>query len=1430
MNLLTTFASLRKQVAGISIVALVAGLFATGVATAATTNTFADVPANAWFAAPVSNLVNAGIIDSTQTNFRPGDFVNRAEMSKWAFFVSGLPLETATAAPFKDVAMGEWYTNYIYTLSKNGVVSGDKDSNGAPTGTFRPGDNLNRAEASKMLVNAAQMAENLSGAPHFPDVASGAWYYNFVETLYNNGVINGYPDGTFRPGDNINRAEAAKMTDLSMNPASQGFRLQSAAASSKTSVELIFSKDVEKASAENKENYKITDSTGTILAVSAAEQTGSDTVKLTTNSQAENKTYTVTAKDVKNTDGEDLSNNDGVSFLGYGSDVSGGALTVSLSTTTPVAGSVPQGATGVVFTCWDFQAGAEAATVKSLQAHRVGPGSQTAFTNIYLYRGDARLTTGRSINSETQMVEFNNINQKIAAGENAKLCLVGDLAADASGGVHAFEILSAANVLSNSSALTGSFPLRGADQLITTANVGQTTVYKNGVLDELTVGQAGGRIAQFELEADGSEDQMLNRIALYIRGSVNTSDIKNLKLFVEGQTSALASADGVGQKDLVTFTLSSPFKIGRGQKKIFYVTADLAPGRDGDTIKTYLDETTDVFVTGVTYGYGTKVVNNTVGTGYNGAGACPGAGCQASYVLVKGSTFNLAFTGPAAGEVAVGQKAASCLDMTITNGSGSSVEMKNWVVSITSTDDDDNNDATGLYNNETANLSLVKLARVNEDGSVSGSLLGPAELPAFGHDDSANVTLTGSSTINAGEVVKASVIFDVANVPGMENTKVRCTLNNLTTTPDSVRDENGDFLTASSITPSSNIVGNLMTVKASSLTVSTASSPSSTTYSRGTVSAPLLGIQLKAGSALDQRVKTLVITVNATGVAIPKDVLDSGLALYDSATGGTQLSTFKNLSSGSPTATVMFTNLDINVLKNQTKTIYLRGNISNSAVNTNLTAYINASADVIALDQNGQTSTGINVANIAQINAPVMVVSQAGTGTVAQSSTGKTVVAASEKTFEAARFKFTAKDGQATLQDLDFLVTNGNSAAVKEVKLQKLNGSSCEDISGLDAVSPLGSGIVSFNNVGINLSNSSDTILCAIVTTNAVQSSGEPTSGANVGLALLNVSQVDSGSGDNVAPRYAGDLNMDGVGNPAFLFTALDSVAAPTLDMNGPLIVNGSVLLIGDEMILVTNSTDADVSGTEYRPTGVIRGFAGTTAGSHPAGSEISLSTVTKAVASLTDIKKGDVYSNGNRYMLALKDNPTNLADRVILPFGANVDLAPAVGQVRFPLHGTLSKLFRSVPVVTLESLPSNSLSATTVVSKFTITPENSSVTFKKDATKELIISFAASNATINGESCTLREFGGSDVDTTTAGAGVIEFDFSDQATDYVISGARTFEVQCNVTSISTPASVATQFIGAADPVKWFDGNIDVAGVGTALFPSATSPQTTSSN
>lgn len=82
---------------------------------------------------------------------------------------------------------------------------------GNPDGTFRPGDPVNRAAFLKMLYKANGKVPDSSSVRCFKDVVPESWYESFVCDAAVNGFVGGYPDKTFRPDQAVNRVEALKM-------------------------------------------------------------------------------------------------------------------------------------------------------------------------------------------------------------------------------------------------------------------------------------------------------------------------------------------------------------------------------------------------------------------------------------------------------------------------------------------------------------------------------------------------------------------------------------------------------------------------------------------------------------------------------------------------------------------------------------------------------------------------------------------------------------------------------------------------------------------------------------------------------------------------------------------------------------------------------------------------------------------------------------------------------------------------------------------------------------------------------------------------------------------------------------------------------------------------------------------------------------------
>jgi len=119
-----------------------------------------------------------------------------------ASFTPALP----AFAAFPDVGGSTPYHEAISSLASKGVVEGYAD------GSFRPDTLVNRAELLKILLESR--GEFAEGGSHcFPDV-NKEWFAPYVCAAEEEGIVGGYPDGTFKPEKVVNFVEAAKIFSL----------------------------------------------------------------------------------------------------------------------------------------------------------------------------------------------------------------------------------------------------------------------------------------------------------------------------------------------------------------------------------------------------------------------------------------------------------------------------------------------------------------------------------------------------------------------------------------------------------------------------------------------------------------------------------------------------------------------------------------------------------------------------------------------------------------------------------------------------------------------------------------------------------------------------------------------------------------------------------------------------------------------------------------------------------------------------------------------------------------------------------------------------------------------------------------------------------------------------------------------------------------
>ena len=136
----------------------------------------------------------------------------------------------------------------------------------------------------------------------------------------------------------------------------------------------------------------------------------------------------------------------------------GGALNITLASDNPAGASVTANAQGINLLKLNI---AGTGTVTGLTFSRLGAGVAADWANVYIYNGDTRITTGRSVSSTTNQVAFSNLN--LAVSGTTELTLVGDLVAAPGarvGDVHYFSLAAATDVVA-SATVGGTFPVSG---------------------------------------------------------------------------------------------------------------------------------------------------------------------------------------------------------------------------------------------------------------------------------------------------------------------------------------------------------------------------------------------------------------------------------------------------------------------------------------------------------------------------------------------------------------------------------------------------------------------------------------------------------------------------------------------------------------------------------------------------------------------------------------------------------------------------------------------------------------------------------------------------------------------------------------------------------------------------------------------------------
>lgn len=162
----------------------------------------------------------AYVIGYPDGTVRPDGNVTRAEVATIFFRMlkdDAREKYWKTDNRYSDVKSTDWYNNAISTLSNMDIIDG------YPDGTFRPNAGITRAEFAKIAVSFFKDNVRETIGDRFSDI-HGKWYTEYVNLANELAIVNGYPDGTFRPDNKIIRAESMTIVNntLRRTPCKEG--------------------------------------------------------------------------------------------------------------------------------------------------------------------------------------------------------------------------------------------------------------------------------------------------------------------------------------------------------------------------------------------------------------------------------------------------------------------------------------------------------------------------------------------------------------------------------------------------------------------------------------------------------------------------------------------------------------------------------------------------------------------------------------------------------------------------------------------------------------------------------------------------------------------------------------------------------------------------------------------------------------------------------------------------------------------------------------------------------------------------------------------------------------------------------------------------------------------------------------------------------
>ena len=987
---------------------------------------------------------------------------------------------------------------------------------------YRLGDNITRAEVAKIAVKLSGVEMYDCVGDVFSDVGPSLGdLCSAIETAAAEGFVNANAD-KFRPTDKVTRAEMVKML-----LAANGVESSDKASSFKDIASIgdlagYINAGVEIGAIKDGEYFRpnANATRGEAFKVASVVQ---DSVETTT--PPTNGTGTTTPPTTST----------GTTSTGV---VTAGGLTISTTEGTVV--TVPQKGTVVVGKI-NFAAASSDVTVSKIVLKRGGLGSRNDISNVWLEYNGKRVTTQGSVNSdETTTLSFTPA-WKIMAGTAGSLDLVVKLDGTTSGGQHNFAIVAAKDVSSTASTLTAAFPV--VSNMIVTSNYEVASLSYDPVsatTREVKAGEKNVILGEFKVSRSGvstSREISVQRVAFDTNGEFDAAkNLANVAVY-DKATGAKVSTESMFDGQKAIFTLNDSIA-GTLSTRTYQIRADIANvDRASETLYFTFDSDEDSVIA-IESSSGYRVNTKAVSTSLNLATVTIKAGTIS--MTTVGSTSNV--------DVAAGANDVVLLNGKITAREG--VQLRDLKVEVDTT-------STTVAQYKKA-LSTIRVV-------VGGQTV------AF---DSADLTASGTYTIknyfvvDAGESplkITADVRADALNANPTTLTSLGLKVKSVT--PASFIN-GARYTTTNKSVPSTEFYGSVnsstVTVKGSTVSISNLSEADASAV-KGARNISLVKYQFTNSKVNTVRVsgeKFNVALTTSTGANESSDnyAVLQNVTVDMYVNGVNRGSQAIKIGTSGTSASVEFSGVDFDIEKSSKVTVELKAQ------------------ELPQLSSSIIRATRDNTAgSITDSNSDPVTVSQTLTGTKITLTTASLLVSVATKdgkdilttgsTQELAVLTFNAKNDDVRLTDLVIPFATGSESLISDITL----------VDGAGNVIPA---TTSVTNSGITVSDASYTIARntrADVTIKAV---------ARALSTTVTARQVQL---DTTAMTVKAEGTVDAVS--AFTLPTADT--ATDLISGGKLVVATKAVkstTLGQFLYTITNNGVSDVNLTSVK-------LSGTTAG-----------------------------------------------------------------------------------------------------------------------------------------------------------------------------------------------------------------------------------------